>query len=49
MVSGSNLTDPTIETVAAPDWSKTNDTLDSFVKGDGKLYSEGTASQESSE
>lgn len=49
MVSGSNLTDPTRETVAPMGLSKTTDTLDSFVKGDGKLYSEGTASQESSE
>ena len=49
MVTCTNLTDPTIETVAAPDWSKTNDTLDSFVKGDGKLYPEGTDSQDSSQ
>ena len=49
MVTGSDLTDPTIETVAATDWSKTTDTLDSFVKGDGKLYPEGTDSQDSSE
>ena len=49
VVTGSDLTDPTIETVAATDWSKTTDTLDSFVKGDGKLYPEGTDSQDSSE
>ena len=49
VVTCSNLTDSTIETAAALDWSKTTDTLDSFVKGDGKLYPEGTDSKDSSE
>lgn len=48
VIPGSNLTAPTRESVAAMDWS-TTDTLDSFVKGDGKLYPDGTEGQVSSE
>lgn len=43
------LPNPTREAVAAMDWSNTTDTLDSFVKGDGKLYPNGTENQKSSE
>ena len=43
------LSNPTRENVAAMDWSSTTHTLDSFVKGDGKLYPNGTTGQISSE
>lgn len=49
VVTGPNLTDPTRESVAAMAWSDDDPTLDSFVKGDGKLYPNGTTGQISSE
>lgn len=49
VVTGSNLTAPTRESVAAMAWPDDDPTLDSFVKGDGKLYPEGIANQNSSE